>query len=95
MRFKLPFIWVLASIPLFAVALAQVADARSCTTACDCPKGFACAPADGGGSDCTWSSCQSNSDCGQWFLVTKGLNARRGQAPTSVAYRRTQGRKLT
>jgi hypothetical protein len=126
--------WVLASIPLFAVALAQNADARSCTVASDCPKGFTCASANGGandastpgtvlipqpvqgqaqalsvdgqaidsnagssgsmsnapansgstspeagavasdqGSECTSSSCQSNSDCGQGFSCYQGL----------------------
>ncbi len=143
MRSGLPPPWVLASIPLFAVALAQNADARSCTVASDCPMGFECAPADGGanetstpqvmygmaqaqsveagpgstsltptvvtgtdagnygpgdagaiasfeagpastspeagavasdqGSECTSSSCQSNSDCGQGFSCYQGL----------------------
>jgi hypothetical protein len=125
MRSGLPPPWVLASIPLFAVALAQNADARSCTVASDCPKGFTCASANGGandastlqviygmtqaqsvdgqaidsnagsmsnptatpgstspeagavasdqGSECTSSSCQSNSDCGQGFSCYQGL----------------------
>jgi|HubBroStandDraft_6_1064221.scaffolds.fasta_scaffold82253_2 hypothetical protein len=130
-RSVLPPPWVLASIPLFAVALAQNADARSCTVASDCPKGFTCASANGGandastpgtvlipqpvqgqaqalsvdgqaidsnagsmstptatpgstspeagvvasdlGSECTSSSCQSNSDCGQGFSCYQGL----------------------
>jgi hypothetical protein len=73
MRFGLPPPWVLASIPLFAISLAKNADARSCTVASDCPVGFACAPTDGGGSDCTSSNCQSNSDCGPGFSCYRGL----------------------
>jgi hypothetical protein len=80
MHFGLPPLWVLVSIPLFAVALAQNAEARPCTTACDCPKGFACTSADGGGS-CTWSSCESNSDCGQGFSCYQGLYCGVGKVP--------------
>ncbi len=80
MRLGLPPPWVLVSVPLFAVVLAQNADARSCATACDCPKGFACTSADGGGA-CTWSSCGSNSDCGQGFSCYQGLYCGAGKVP--------------
>jgi hypothetical protein len=127
---------VVCTIPLFALASAQNADAaRSCTVASDCPKGFQCEPVENdgviepiagssgeandgstpqmmyvmaqalsvdgqaidsnagstsadaagpgstsleagavasvSGSECTWSTCQSNSDCGPGFSCTQ------------------------
>lgn len=51
------------------------AQARVCSVASDCPKGFDCEPggvaADGGpASICTSLPCQSNSDCGCLLTIT-------------------------
>jgi hypothetical protein len=66
--------WWIFAFSVFAAVTSSPrrAEARACSVASDCPKGFDCEPygvaADGGAAGiCTSVTCQSNSDCGPGF----------------------------
>jgi hypothetical protein len=73
------------------------AQARACSVASDCPKGFDCEPggvaADGGpASICTSLPCQSNSDCGSGFTCYQSGGVGPGvNVPTACAQSGSDG----